>query len=58
MTNISNHIDELIHYALLHGLLESEDTVYAVNRLVDLLEFDDYVQADISIKNMTEPSTI
>ena len=43
---IETYIDSLIAYAMNTGLAEPEDHVYLTNRILDLLQMDDYTPSD------------
>lgn len=44
---ICKHISALINYAIKKNLLDQEDRVYGINRLLDLLDLDEYVEHNI-----------
>jgi len=42
MANISNLIQELVSYGISSGLVSSDDAIYTTNRLLEVLELQDY----------------
>ena len=59
MNNLSKDIIKLVEYAYRKKLLEEEDKIYAINKLCDLLEENDFQYQKIDDFNMVnEPSTL
>jgi UDPglucose--hexose-1-phosphate uridylyltransferase len=48
MIQVQRDMKELVMYALETGLIEKEDEIYTRNRLLELLELDDFEDAEIS----------
>ena len=40
---INTYITELVNYGIRNGLIDELDRVYSINRLVELMEFDEYI---------------
>ena len=47
--NINNEIKSLVDYAVRERLIETEDRIYAVNRLLEILHLDHYTEGTDSI---------
>ena len=47
--NINNEIKSLVDYAVRERLIENEDRIYAVNRLLEILHLDHYTEGTDSI---------
>lgn len=41
---INTYITELVNYGIANGLIEENDRIYAVNRLTELMELDEYIE--------------
>jgi UDPglucose--hexose-1-phosphate uridylyltransferase len=41
---INTYITELVNYGIANGLIEEYDRIYAVNRLTELMELDEYIE--------------
>ncbi|MCM1364756.1 MAG: UDP-glucose--hexose-1-phosphate uridylyltransferase [Faecalibacterium sp.] len=55
---INKSIAKLVTYALENGLIEKEDTIYATNRLLELLSLDEYEQPQKTFENVDLESTL
>lgn len=55
---IYKYIEALTEYALQTGLLHKEDKKYTINRLMELLELDEYAEAEDTSENKTEELTV
>lgn len=44
MIDINREIRNLIEYAILKGLIERRDRVYCINRLLEALNLDSYIE--------------
>ena len=50
MTDYNYLITELVNYGIQSGLVAEADRIYTVNRLLEVLELDEYVEPDEEIK--------
>ena len=44
-------ISELVGYGIEKGLVEEDDKIYVINRLLELFRLDSYTQTDKVIRN-------
>ena len=44
---INTYITELVNYGISNGLADELDRVYAINRLAELFELDEYQEPDV-----------
>ncbi|MCT4595892.1 MAG: UDP-glucose--hexose-1-phosphate uridylyltransferase [Anaeromicrobium sp.] len=56
--NIFYEIDKLIDYGLNRGLIKEEDMVYTINRVLEILNLDDYEPCEKTIENKEDISEI
>ena len=50
--NINERICQLMIYAREAGLIQAEDDTYTVNRVLEVLELDDFEEADVSAEGI------
>ena len=43
---INTYITELVNYGIEKGLIDEQDRIYTVNRLIELFELDEYTEPD------------
>lgn len=58
MTNLSYYIDQLVLYAVENKLIEEEDIIYATNKIIDILNMNDYTKTNDSYIPVKEPSIL
>lgn len=59
MSNLSKDIAQLVEYGLQNGLLQKEDKVYAINKICDLVQVEDYKDNILdNSSSVDEPSTL
>ena len=51
---IYKEIDRLLSYGIITGLVEKEDLIYTRNRLLELLELEDYHETGETIQDIGE----
>ena len=49
-------ISELVGYGIEKGLVEEDDKIYVINRLLELFRLDSYTQTDKACLLYTSPS--
>ena len=47
-------ISELVGYGIEKGLVEEDDKIYVINRLLELFRLDSYTQTDKAIRQLSE----
>lgn len=52
MKDVNRLVKELVSYGLENGLVAAEDRVYTINRLLEILHLDDYVEEDTPASGM------
>ena len=45
---INTYITELVNYGISKGLIEEYDRIYALNRLTELMELDEYIEPSVT----------
>ncbi len=45
---INTYITELVNYGITNGLIEECDRIYAINRLTELMELDEYIEPSVT----------
>ena len=45
---INTYITELVNYGITNGLIEEYDRIYAINRLAELMEIDEYIEPSVT----------
>lgn len=59
MSNLSKDIYKLVEYAYVNDLLKEEDKIYAINKICDLIQENNYIDDDYQIQEMVnEPSSL
>lgn len=52
MKDINVLIAELVNYGMIKGLVDKEDEIYTVNRLLETLQLDEYTTPSTDVENM------
>lgn len=52
MNDVNRLVKELVSYGMKNGLVAAEDKVYTINRLLEILHLDDYVEDDTPAAGM------
>jgi UDPglucose--hexose-1-phosphate uridylyltransferase len=58
MSNINKDIKQLVQYGINQNMLHEEDALYAVNKICDLLGISDYIDQNVDLINVNEPSEL
>lgn len=56
--NIYIEIKRLLNYGIQKGLIAAEDEIYARNRILEVLQLDEYVEQEIETEVLEEPQPI
>jgi UDPglucose--hexose-1-phosphate uridylyltransferase len=58
MDIMNKHIKQLIMYAINKEILDPNDQVYAINKIINLLNIKHYEDIEVKYKSVEEPSSI